>query len=297
MAKRRGKKKPSALLSLIVLVLVLVMSFFGVETEQGKHTNTYLSDGEAYVHFIDVGQGSATLIQSEESGILIDTGEAEYSESLVTYIKSCGVETLGYVVASHPHSDHIGGMTDVFGEFEVGKVLMPELSEINIPTTRLYEKFLTFIDENDMSVEFPKSGDEYNYRGISMKILGPVEQVEDLNDMSLICKVNVFGTDFMILGDAEKQELSSVYQKVKKGFKSDVLAMGHHGSSTSIHKNFLTATDADVAVISCGRNNSYGHPHNEALEYVEDNNMELYRTDYDGSVVFRCTAEGYERVD
>ncbi len=298
MAKRRSaKKKPSALLGLIVLVLILITGGFGIETEQGELTNTYLGDGEAYIHFIDVGQGSATLIQLDRSGILIDTGEAEYSQSLISYIESCGVETLEYVVASHPHSDHIGGMTDVFKNSVVGTVLMPELSEINIPTTRLYERFLTYIDENNLSVEFPGVGDTYKLGAVTMTIMGPTEQTEDLNDMSLICKVNAYGTDIMILGDAEKEELSSVYKTVDAEFKSDILVMGHHGSSTSIHKSFLNSVDADVAIISCGRENSYGHPHREALEYVSDNGLELYRTDYDGTVVFRCNAEGYERVD
>lgn len=297
MAKRRSaKKKPSALLG-IIIILILIMGGFGIDTEQGELTNSYLGDGEAYVHFIDVGQGSATLIQLDRSGILIDTGEAEYSESLISYIKSCGVDTLEYVVASHPHSDHIGGMTDVFKESVVGTVLMPELSEINIPTTRLYERFLTYIDENNVSVEFPEFGDTYKLGAVSMTIMGPVEQVEDLNDMSLICKVSAYGTDIMILGDAEKQELSSVYKKVSGDWKSDILVMGHHGSSTSVYKSFLNSVDADVAIISCGEDNSYGHPHREVLEYVSDNGLDLYRTDYDGTIVFRCSADGYEVVD
>ncbi len=298
MAKRRSaKKKPSAILGIIVLIIVLITGYFGTETEQGEHTNSYLGDGEAYIHFIDVGQGSATLIQLDRSGILIDTGEAEYSESLISYIGSCGVETLEYVVASHPHSDHIGGMTDVFKNSVVGTVLMPELSEINIPTTRLYERFLTFIDENNMSVEFPDVGDTYKLGPVTMTIMGPVEQSEDLNNMSLICKVDAYGTDIMVLGDAEKEELSSVYKKTSGDWKSDILVMGHHGSSTSVHKSFLNNVDADVAIISCGRDNSYGHPHREALEYVNDKGLELYRTDYDGTIVFRCDADGYEKVD
>ncbi len=298
MAKRRSaKKKPSALLCIIIFILLLITGGFGVETMQGENTNTYLGDGEAYIHFIDVGQGSATLIQFDRSGILIDTGESEYSESLITYIRSCGIDTLEYVVASHPHSDHIGGMTDVFEEFSVGKVLMPELSEINIPSTRVYEKLLIYLDENGMDVEFPEDGDSYTIDDVVISVLGPVEQVEDLNDMSLICKVNACGTKIMVLGDAEKEELSSVYEASLVDRKSDILAMGHHGSSTSVHKAFLRSVDADVAVISCGRENSYGHPHKEALQYIEDNGLDLYRTDYDGTVVFRCDADGYERVN
>ncbi len=296
MAKRRRKGK-SSLLGIIAAIIVLICSFFfGGETEPGKVTNSYLGDGEVYVHFIDVGQGSATLIQDGSSGILIDTGEADYSEYLVSYINSCGVNELEYVVASHPHSDHIGGINDVFEAFDIGAVIMPELSDINIPTTRVYERMMDYIFENDLKVIFPDSGDAFAFENICMNIFGPVKQTEDLNNMSLICKIDALGTDFMLLGDAEKEELSSVYKSVILDYKSDVIALGHHGSSTSIHKNFLNAVDADVAVVSCGRDNSYGHPHKEALNYVSQKGLTLYRTDKEGDIVFKCTAEGYEKV-
>lgn len=298
MAKRRkGKKSRNGLLSLVTILMCVILAWFGGEAEPGRATNTYLGDGEAYIHFIDVGQGSSTLIQEGEKAILIDAGEQDYSESLVTYIKSCGVETLEYVIASHPHTDHIGGMTDVFDEFDVGEIVMPELSEINIPTSRLYEKFMTYIDEKDMSVSFGEVGDTYYLDSVSVSVMGPVEQVKDLNDMSLICKVNAYGTKAMVLGDAENQELSSVFETVVGEWKSDILVMGHHGSSVSVYEPFLNAVNADVAIVSCGKDNSYGHPHEEAVEYAEKNGLELYRTDIDGSIVFRCDADGYEKVD
>ncbi len=299
MAKRRrkGKKGKNSLLGILIAIIVLAFSFFFGETQPGKLTNTYVGDGEAYVHFIDVGQGSATLIQEGNKGILIDTGEADYSDYLVSYVNSCGVDSLEYVIASHPHSDHIGGMTDVFEAFKVGAVVMPELSEKNIPTTRVYEKMMEYILDNDLDVSFPKVGDTIYLENVSVSFFGPVKQEKDLNDMSLICKVNALGTNVMILGDAEKDELSSVYEVVTGEYKSDILAMGHHGSSTSIYKPFLGAVDADVAVISCGRDNSYGHPHKEALNYVSQNGITLYRTDKEGDIVFKCDAQGYEKVN
>lgn len=297
MARRKSKKTKNPVLLILAVVIALLLGIFGVEDEQGKYTKTYYGEGEVYVHFIDVGQGSATLIQDERQGILIDSGEKEYSQILSTYITSCGVERLEYVVASHPHSDHIGGMTDIFEDFEVGAVLMPELSSKNMPTTRLYEDFLTYIDEKDMSVEFPEAGDVYTMGDASLTVLGPVEQVKDLNDMSLICKVKACNTDIMLPADAENQELSSVFEDVSADFSSEIIAMAHHGSSSSVHEDFLDAVDADVAIISCGKNNSYNHPHREALDYIEDNSMELYRTDFDGDIVFRCDAEGYDRVE
>ncbi len=296
MAKRRRKGKNS-LLGLFVAVIVLVCSFFFGEAEPGKVTNTYLKDGEAYVHIIDVGQGSATLIQEGNKGILIDTGEDDYGEYLVSYINSCGVDELEYVIASHPHSDHIGGIVDVFKAFKVGTVVMPELSEKNIPTTRVYENMMNYIIDKDMDVLFPEVGKTIHLENTAVSFLGPVRQTEDLNNMSLICRVDTFGgTKAMILGDAEKYELSSVYETVLGEYKSDILVMGHHGSRTSVYKPLLNAVDASVAIISCGRDNDYGHPHKEALNYVSQKGLTLYRTDKDGDIVFRCDAQGFEKV-
>ncbi len=294
MAKRRRKNKKSLLLSAVVIILLLLG--VGVEKNGGIDTNPY-SASDAYVHFIDVGQGSSTLIQVGDKGVLIDAGEMEYGDYVVEYINSCGIKKLEYVVASHPHSDHIGGITDVIEEYKIGEFIMPELTEMNIPTTKVYERMINALLEKDVEVTAAEVGDSFIMEGLTMKILGPIEQTEDLNDMSVICKATVNGVDFMILGDAEKPELSSVYNNVNADFSADIIAMGHHGSSTSIYKAFLNAVDADVAVISCGKDNSYGHPHKEALQYIKANSMTLYRNDYEGDIVFRCAGGEYERVD
>lgn len=297
MAKRKGRKSKNSLIGAAVTLVILLLTFFFGESDPGKTTNRYLGDGEAYIHIIDVGQGSATLIQNGNKGILIDTGENDYGDYLVSYINSCGVDELEYVIASHPHSDHIGAVVDVFNSFEVGAVVMPELSEKNIPTTRVYENMMNYIFDNNLEVIFPEFGDVIHMDSVSVSFYGPVEQNEDLNNMSLICKINALGTDIMVLGDAEKEELSSVFPQMSTKCKSDILVMGHHGSKSSVHKKFLDSVDADVAVISCGRDNDYGHPHKDALNYVSRNNMILYRTDKDGDIVFGCNSYGFEKVN
>ena len=295
MAKRRRKSKFKLISLIIVIVLALIFTY-GDKSEKEPEA---VSDEEVRVHFIDVGQGSATLVSYGENGILIDTSEDEYSERLINYIDAYGVKTLDYVVASHPHSDHIGGMADIINKYPIGTFIMPELSEKNTPTTRVYEKMLTALVENDVNVKLSETGEIYNVKeGRSFQTIGPCEQVSDLNDMSVMVKLNINGSTFMVLADAEKQELSSVYEVYPNlDYKSDVLAMGHHGSSTSIQDDFLAAVDAETAVISCGKDNKYGHPHQEALQYIKDENMVLYRTDIDGDIVFLCNADGYERVD
>lgn len=296
--KIKNKNKNKRKISLILLVLIVIAFGAGLEKTDNDNFNNY-SSGDAYIHFIDVGQGSSTLIQVGNKGILIDGGERDYGDYVSDYINSCGIDTISLVVASHPHSDHIGGLLDVIDDYQIDKVLMPELTDINMPSTKVYEDLLDSIVEKELTVSVAEVGDKYSMEGVKLEIFGPVEQFDDLNDMSIICKATVNGTEFMILADAEKPALSASYSELnyKADFSSDVIVMGHHGSSTSVYNSFLNAVDADVAVISCGRDNSYGHPHEEALNYIEENSMTLYRTDYEGDIVFKCTESGYERVE
>lgn len=311
MARRRKNNKSIVPLLIVIIISVLMLSGKGdLALPQGGN-NTDMSESDSvYVHFIDVGQGSATLIQQGKTGILIDAGEREYGEVVVDYIEKVGVSSLEYVVASHPHSDHIGGLDEVLYAYPVDTVIMPELEESNTPTTRVYEDLLTAVFDKDINTEFISGEKGYSFglnEDIDVEVLGPVEQSDNLNDMSVIVRVSAFDSEFMILGDAEKDELESVYSNplnynvsvitdAENAFKSDVIALGHHGSATSVYEPFLNAVDADVAVISCGKDNSYGHPHKEALEYVEDNGMTCYRTDETGDVVFKVTEDGYRVI-
>lgn len=300
MAKRK-KGKPSLLAIIIFIVIALlgVKETGLVEIDNSKLTNSRL-DGEVYVHFIDVGQGSSTLIQQGKKGILIDSGLADYGDTVSDFIKSCGVTDLEYVIATHPHDDHIGSLSQVMDDFTVGKIIMPELAEFNTPTTRVYERLIDYIVDNNIDAYAAEFGDIYEMDDVKIQILGPVKQVKDLNDMSVICKVYAGESTFMLLGDAEKEELASVYEynnKYGADLKSDVILLGHHGSSTSIYKPFLNKVDAKTAVISCGRNNSYNHPHKEALDYCKQNGIAVVRTDIHGTITYRSTEDSFERID
>ena len=299
MAKRKSKKSTKKLLGIIVAI---VFAFFAYEAKDMVTENVAVSEfakGDAiYVHFIDVGQGSSTLIQQGTNGILIDAGEKDYGQVVVDYLKEVGITSLEYVVASHPHSDHIGGLDDVIYAFPTYVVVMPELEEFNTPTTRVYEDLLTAVFDKDIDAKFIFD-EGYHFilnDDIKVHAIAPVEQDDNLNNMSIICNVEVFDTTFAVLADAEKSELRSIFDKTIYNFSADVIALGHHGSSTSIYKPYLDAVNADVAVISCGVGNSYGHPHKEALDYISDNAMTSLRTDEMGDIVFKVTAEGYSLV-
>ena len=300
MARRKSKKNTKKLLGLIIAI---ILAFFAYEAKDVITENVDVSEfakGDAiYVHFIDVGQGSSTLIQEGTSGILIDAGEKDYGQVVIDYLKEVGITSLEYVVASHPHSDHIGGLDDVLYAFPTYKIIMPELEEFNTPTTRVYEDLLTAVFDKDIDTEFIFD-EGYHFilnDNINIHAVAPVEQDDNLNNMSIICNAEVFDTTFAVLADAEKDELRSIHNDTIYDLSADVIALGHHGSSTSIYKPFLDAVDADVAVISCGEGNSYGHPHKEALDYINANAMTSLRTDEMGDIVFKVTADGYSLVE
>ena len=286
-----GKIMSGAVLA-IILAIVALLQGMGIVPK----TLNPVTDGEVYLHIIDVGQGSATLVQQGDEGILIDAGEADYGLVVSEYINSCGIDSLKYVIASHPHSDHIGGLPKVLKYVEVEEILMPNINEENLPTTRVYERLLDTIIEEDITASYCEVDDVYTLDDITVEIMGPVEQVSDLNNMSAICKISVGETEAIVLGDAEKKELTSVY-KYGGDFESEILVMGHHGSKTAIHDDFISAVNPYVAIISCGKDNSYGHPHIETIDYLTENDIEYWRTDYSGDIVYQLNSNGFVKVD
>lgn len=295
MAKRRRKKSNKLFPALIAVICFALVAFFQNNGVLPGTVNPNV-DGNVYLHIIDVGQGSSTLIQQGNTGILIDAGELDFADKVSDYINACGIDELKYVVASHPHSDHIGGLPRVLENYKVGEVLMPEIDEEYLPTTKVYERLLDTIIARNITASYCEVGDVYTLGDIRMEILGPVAQTEDLNNMSSICKLSVGETDIMVLGDAETYELERVY-RYGGDFESEILVMGHHGSRTSLYKYFLEAVDPIEALISCGRDNYYGHPHDETIEYLMKNNIEYWRTDYSGNIVYLITSDGFERLE
>lgn len=294
MAKRGRKSKQKsffASLAFIVAVIAVILGRFNKSFD--SVSNTVLNAGNITgVHFIDVGQGSSVLLQSEKSGVLIDAGEKEYGESVVRYIKSQGVEELDYVIATHPHTDHIGGLTAVLNSVDVGAIIMPKLAAENVPTTKTYQNLLETIAQKKIKAIAAKPGKSYTVGKINFEILGPVSQENDLNNMSVVCRADVNSTTFLLTGDAEKPEMKDI-MTLSPNLSCDIMLMGHHGSKTSLESSFLSAASPNLAVISCGEGNSYGHPHEEVIKYLQDNNIKYYRTDKSGSITVFCTDSGY----
>lgn len=249
------------------------------------------------VYFLDVGQGDSELIRIPENGAyfnaLIDTGEYAYADGLTEALKSLGVERIDALICSHPHTDHMGCMARIVQRFEIGKLYMPRLPDDIVPTTSAYEALLNAMEKKGLTavqlcedVEIPCPA------GASFQVAAPRRDAdwEDVNNYSAVLRFTYGGVSFLFTGDAEKESEKLILQD---GYdvSADVLKCGHHGSSTSTSAKFLKAVAPKYAVISCGQDNQYGHPHKGTLEKLEKLGAALYRTDEDGTILARSDGE------
>lgn len=250
----------------------------------GAGQNSVISTSNLKVHFLDVGQGDSILVESEGHFMLIDAGENDQGQRVVTYLKNAGLTSLDYVIGTHPHSDHIGGLDDVLREFPAEKVILPPVEH----TTKTFEDVLDVIQDKGMKITMPKAGDTYTLGNASFTILAPAgDYGDDLNNWSVGVRISYKNNHLVMCGDAE-QEAESDIVKYNKDLSADVLKAGHHGSSTSTSDVFLEAVSPSYAVIQCGKDNSYGHPHKETLEKLEQKGIQALRTDLEGTIIADC---------
>ncbi len=275
--KRLIAKAVPAVLILIALIVAAV-EYFGT-----KQTTNDLSSLMS-VSFIDVGQGDCELIQCSGVNILIDGGEAATADFVVSELKSKGVEKLDLYIISHPHSDHMGAASKIIDSFTVDKFVTTDFSEMNTPTSTIYENMLDSLEKQpDCQYITVKAGDTFEVGELSFLVVSPSEETTDYNNMSIVVRVDYKNTRFLFTGDAEEEIEKEI---IANGYdiKANVLKVGHHGSSTSTCAEFLKAVSPEYAVISCGADNSYGHPHKETTDLLKRCNVTYFRTDESGTI-------------
>src|SRR5699024_6291491 len=273
---------------LIVLAIILTLTLTSCVTDGENVSN--IDKGELEVHYIDIGQGDSIFIQLPNGEtILIDGGPRTNSKILVNYLEELGVENINYLVATHPHEDHIGGLPNVIRNFKVDKIYMPDKTA----NTAIFEEFLLEIKEKDVEVNTVSGGDVLiEGDGLKYEVMAPNEEkYSNTNDYSIVTKITYKNNSFLFTGDAEK---TSEKEIIEKGYKlsSDVLKVGHHGSSTSTSEDLLKNVQPKYGVISCEKGNEYGHPHKEIIKILENYGVEILRTDELGTIVM--TSDGKE---
>ena len=279
--------KPNNIRILVISILCAISLLLGGCTDSspspspGKDFSITMPSGSGLaVHFIDVGQGDSILAESDGHYMLIDAGENDQAGTVVSYLKAEGVTKLDYVIGTHPHSDHIGGLDKVIDTFPVDKVLLPPVEH----TTRTFEDVLDSIASRGLKITKPAPGDSYDLGNASFTILSPVKDYgNDLNNWSVGIRLTYGDNSFVMCGDAENQAEEDI---VNSGamLKADVLKAGHHGSSTSTSDAFLKKVSPSWVVIQCGKGNSYGHPHKETMEKLKKAGCQVLRTDEEGTI-------------
>lgn len=251
-----------------------------------NNDNKSVVNGQLKVHFIDVGQADSILVQQGNSSMLIDAGNNGDAQTIMNYLDSQGVKALDVVVGTHAHEDHIGSMDYIINSFKVGKVYFPKQTS----TTKTFEDFISAVKNKGLQLTSPVVGSSFKIGDATATILAPNGSgYEDSNDYSIVIKLTYGSTSFLLTGDAEKVSES---QMLSNGLdlSATVLKVGHHGSRTSTGQTFLEKVSPKYAVISVGKDNSYGHPTQETLNRLKNKGVAVYRTDENGTVV--ATSDG-----
>lgn len=250
--------------------------------ETSHNTPTPSVNPTVKLHFINVNQGDSILIEDNDHFMLIDAGINEKGDTVKKYLKKLGVEKLDYVIGTHPHNDHIGGLDTVINAFKVDNVLLPDVSI----DSENYEDVLEAIADKNLIITRPTVGDNYTLGNASFVIISPnASSYEALNDYSIGIKLTYGSNSFLLAGDIQAVSEAEILEN-GIDLSADVLKLSHHGSSTSNTISFLDKVDPKYAVISVGKGNKYEHPHSATMQAVNERAINLYRTDKQGSIVF-----------
>ncbi len=288
-----------------VLVMALVILFTGCSSQTPTEQDNSISAGTEVsnhpddmflsstipaqstfeIHFIDVGQGDAALVLCDGNAMLIDGGESSESSKIYAYLQAHSIDSLDYIVATHAHSDHIGGLSGALNYASVGMALCPVTSY----TSKAFNSFVKYLDAQGVSITVPTPGLSFSLGSASVQVLGPQKEYDDPNDTSIVMRIVYGNTSFLFTGDAERTAEADILE-AGYDLSATVLKVGHHGSDTSTSYPFLREIMPEFAVIQVGTGNSYGHPAENTLSKLRDAGVKIYRNDLQGIII--CTSDG-----
>lgn len=278
---RKRKKKSAGLFLLLAMVLLSLAAGYFLMEREDPPGRAQPGEGSSFqVHFIDVGQADSALVICDGHYMLIDGGNAGDSDLVYAYLERHGAERLDYMVASHAHEDHIGGLSGALNYAKVGTALCP----VTEHSSKVFENMVKYLEEQGKSLTVPAPGDRFSLGSAQVEILGPVKEYDDTNDTSIVLRIDYGETSFLFTGDMETGAEEDLIQS-GADLEATVLKVGHHGSDTSTSYQFLREVMPKYGVISVGEGNKYGHPSDEVLSRLRDAGTEVYRTDMQGHVI------------
>lgn len=287
--KHKKSKKNHVFLLFIVFMLFFsedkIKTFFQEYEARSVNSNsvstqTTTPTGEIRVSFLDVKQGDATLIQSETSTILIDTSSYQYNAELLEGLSNAGVKQIDLLIITHPDEDHFGGAKTILESYPVHKIAYPD-KEVE---KKSWDITLEAIEASEATIEHPLTGNIYKYDDIELNVISPEKITSNMSDnnSSIVIRLTHGKNSFLFMGDAEEDIEKELIQS--QFLESDVLKCGHHGSSTATTPQFEKIVNPTYAIISCGANNPFGFPHTEVLITLEEDDVQVYRTDQLGTI-------------
>lgn len=271
---------------LIILLAFLIINnqdkiknLFNQNNNQNQNDYINMNNDLLKVHYLDVGQGDSIFIElPNNETMLIDAAESYQSENIINYLKNLNYQKIDYVIGTHPHTDHIGGLKDIINTFEIGKIYMPKV----VSTTKTYESLLMTIKDKNLKINTAKAGTSIiDIDTLKINILAPNNSTyTELNNYSVVTKITYGSTKFLFMGDAEK--LSE--NEIKENVTADVIKIGHHGSNTSSSIDFIKKVNAKYGIISVGLNNKYNLPKEETITNWENSGTKIYLTSTNGNI-------------
>ena len=279
------------ILTIVSAIIVALMGIlFPEPAPEIPQVTTPISGNGLTVHFIDVGQADCALLECDGKYMIIDGGNVDDGQLVVSYLKQMGVETLEAVVCSHAHEDHVGGLPAVLSVFDAETVYAP----VTQYDTKVFRNFVEKTESRAGEITVPAPGDQFSLGSATCTVLGPVQEYEDPNHTSIVLKVSYGESDFLFTGDSEVGPENDMidYWGDSFNWEAEVLKVGHHGSDTSSGYRFVYEVNPTYGVISVGEDNSYGHPHEEPLSRLKDAGLLIFRTDLLGHVI--ATTDGSE---
>ena len=277
---------------LIILLAFLIINnqdkiknLFNQNNNQNQNDYINTNNNLLKVHYLDVGQGDSIFIElPNNETMLIDAAESYQSENIINYLKNLNYQKIDYVIGTHPHTDHIGGLKDIINTFEIGKIYMPKV----VSTTKTYESLLMAIKDKNLKINTAKAGTSIiDTDALKINILAPNNSTyTELNNYSVVTKITYGTTKFLFMGDAEK--LSE--NEIKENVTADVIKIGHHGSNTSSSIDFIKKVNAKYGIISVGLNNKYNLPKEETITNWKNSGTKIYLTSINGTI--RASSDG-----
>lgn len=301
---RRTKAKSKKIIGIVATIVILILIALGANPEtintiskitgininleqnitetsnnnlsSQETKNNIINGEELIVDYIDVGQADSILLRTQDTAMLIDAGNNGDGEDVEKYIKDKGINEIEYLIGTHPHEDHIGGLDNIINEFNIGTIYMPNITT----NTKTYEDVLTAIENKGLNINIPKKGDKFNLGKAECEVMtDSILDKNNLNLASIVIKITFGNNTFLFTGDAETENEETINWP-----KVDVLKVGHHGSNTSTSEEFLNQIQPKIAIISVGEDNDYGHPNSETIQKLENIGSKIYRTDENGTI-------------